>query len=271
MRHRIALATVIASLGAVTVPAAASAAADLSVSVTSSAPNPRLGEPVGYTVRITNVGDAATQVWVVATLENLQFDHVDGQAGQDCRLPPPRRPGRISCRPGLSLGPGATIEMVVDTLVGDTGTVAFTAIVRIDNGTTNPPADANTANDQAGVAATVGEPDGSSGTPGIAVTPKLSRVALERRRLRPGGRTWLRFRLDEDADVKLTLQRRIRGAWTSQGRSARTEAGPGTTRIRFRARLRSGPLRPGRYRLLVVARNEEGRSQIRRASFRVVP
>ena len=70
--------------------------------------------------------------------------------------------------------------------------------------------------------------------------------------------------LSEAATVTFRVTRLVAGRWVRQrGRIVR-ELAPGTTRLRYRGRLAGRTLRPGRYRLLVRARDAAGNLSSRR-------
>jgi Divergent InlB B-repeat domain len=77
--------------------------------------------------------------------------------------------------------------------------------------------------------------------------------------------------LSEAATVTFRVTRLVAGRWVRQrGRIVR-ELASGTTRLRYRGRLAGRTLAPGRYRLLVRARDAAGNlSSRRRASFLIV-
>jgi hypothetical protein len=103
---------------------------------------------------------------------------------------------------------------------------------------------------------------------GLKVTPK--RFAVAAAAAKTGG-TSFRFRLSEDAGVRIVLQRRVKGRWRKIGTLSRRGAS-GADRIRFSGRLGRKPLRPGSYRAIVSATDAAGnRSRSYRVAFAVVP
>jgi hypothetical protein len=83
--------------------------------------------------------------------------------------------------------------------------------------------------------------------------------------------THISVALSEAATVTFRVTRRVAGRWVrKRGRIVR-KLGPGTTRLRYRGRLAGRTLPPGRYRLLVRARDAAGNlSSQRRAPFLIV-
>jgi hypothetical protein len=90
-------------------------------------------------------------------------------------------------------------------------------------------------------------------------------------------RPLLRFRLSERARVTFTVLRRTRGRAHAAARYLpvgrfRKRAHPGLNRVRVPARLRGQRLRPGRYRVLLSARDAAGnRSRLAQVGFRILP
>jgi hypothetical protein len=83
--------------------------------------------------------------------------------------------------------------------------------------------------------------------------------------------THISVALSEAATVTFRVSRLVAGRWVrKRGRIVR-ELAPGTTRLRYRGRLAGRALPPGRYRLLVRARDAAGNlSSRRRAPFLIV-
>jgi hypothetical protein len=101
--------------------------------------------------------------------------------------------------------------------------------------------------------------------------PVLSRVRLAKSRLRPGKRTTLTFRLSEAAAVTVTLLRK-QGSRLKAISRVPFAASAGTVKRGFAARVRSKPLKPGRYVLRVAAVDTAGnRSRVVSVAFRVLP
>ena len=105
--------------------------------------------------------------------------------------------------------------------------------------------------------------------------PVLSRVSVSPRRFRVRRGTRIRFRISERARVSFRFERRSRGRWVYAGKLSRTR-GAGRRSVRFRGRVRRGAarrtLRPGRYRVILRARDADGNDSRRvRRGFRVLP
>ncbi len=124
----------------------------------------------------------------------------------------------------------------------------------------------------------------SSVTRAIAVNarPVVRRLRVNRR-IREGDglprlvsskrRATIRFRLSEDAKVTLIFVRRLpNGQLGHVRRKKRLNGHQGLNRVSFHGRLRKHlALRPGRYRLTVIARDSDGvRSKPKRARFRLL-
>ena len=111
-------------------------------------------------------------------------------------------------------------------------------------------------------------------TAATAATAKLTMrgLALSPRRLRAGrGATTITYTLSAPASVTVRVQRTRGGRYrTISGRL--TQRGvAGANSLRFSGRLRGSALRPGRYRLLAVAKAESGTStRTLRATFSIV-
>ena len=98
----------------------------------------------------------------------------------------------------------------------------------------------------------------------------LSRVRLAKSRIRAGRRTTLSFRLSETAAVTVTVLRKT-GSRLKPILRVPFGAPAGTVRRGFAARLRSKPLRRGRYVLRLAAVDTAGnRSKTASVPFRVV-
>jgi hypothetical protein len=107
--------------------------------------------------------------------------------------------------------------------------------------------------------------------------PVLSRVSLRPFAFRAGRRARLRFSLSEQARVIVRIQRRRRSRRGGRFRYVRLRGRFSVTRrggrnaVRFRGRLRGRALRPGRYRLALVAVDAaRNRSRTARIGFRIV-
>jgi hypothetical protein len=102
-----------------------------------------------------------------------------------------------------------------------------------------------------------------------ATAPRLRRLRLSPRRLVPGRRTRLRYRLSEPAVVRFRVRRR--GGRRLPGTFSRPE-GAGRQVVRWAGRLRGARLEPGRYVLAAVATDPAGnRSRRARSRFEVLP
>jgi hypothetical protein len=101
--------------------------------------------------------------------------------------------------------------------------------------------------------------------------PVLSRVSLSRGRLTAGGRrAVLRFSSSEAASLSVAISRARRGAKPVLTLSRTIPAGPG--HLRLGGRIGGHTLRPGHYRLSLVARDDAGNaSRPVRLSFWVLP
>ena len=138
------------------------------------------------------------------------------------------------------------------------------------------------------------------GIAGLKVTPKRFRVAKartllvsqNRRGRRAAAGTRIRFRLNDVATVRMRIERRLAGRrsgrrcvvpkpklrsrkrcarFIRRGVIVRRNLAAGTQRIAFSGRIGGKALQPGRYRLTAVAIADGDRSNLRRASFTVVP
>jgi len=113
---------------------------------------------------------------------------------------------------------------------------------------------------------------------GLDITPPvLGRVRLSRTRFKVGRRptarsaakagTIIRFRLSERAGVRLVMQRR----GSKKKFVLRRQGKLGANRVAFSGRVGKRPLRVGRYRLIVTAKDVAGNSSAKRtARFRIV-
>jgi hypothetical protein len=106
-----------------------------------------------------------------------------------------------------------------------------------------------------------GGPGGGSGT-----APVVSKLTFRPKRLRRGHRATVRFTISEPARVRLGFAKRKGKRYRAAGSLTRTVKA-GAVKLTFRRRA----LKPGRYRLTVVATDAAGRrSKAVRATFRVV-
>jgi secreted trypsin-like serine protease len=106
--------------------------------------------------------------------------------------------------------------------------------------------------------------------PPDTTAPRLAGVKLAKKRLRPGRRTRLSFRLSEASAVTATVLRRKRSRLKTVLKVP-FGASAGTVRRGFAARAGSKRLRPGRYVLRLVAVDTAGnRSRTASVAFRVI-
>ena len=85
--------------------------------------------------------------------------------------------------------------------------------------------------------------------------------------------TVIRWTQSEDGTVTIGFERRVRGRFRRVRRTMRFQSTAGAQRLRFRGRfdLRH-PLRPGRYRMTLTARDAAGNvSSPDRVRFRLLP
>ena len=111
-------------------------------------------------------------------------------------------------------------------------------------------------------------------TPADTTRPNVTGLRLSRTVFRLGGRgTVIRWRQSEKARVTLRFARRVDGRWRRVRRVMRFQSTAGAHRLRFRGRfdLRH-PLRPGRYRMTLTARDAAGNVSLPdRARFVLLP
>jgi virginiamycin B lyase len=103
--------------------------------------------------------------------------------------------------------------------------------------------------------------------------PDVTKLGLTRKIFRLGGRgTVIRFTLSEDATVTIRFDRRVRGRWRRVRRKMTFQSTAGSHRLRFKGRFDlKHPLRPGRYRMTLTARDAAGNvSSPDRARFRLL-
>jgi virginiamycin B lyase len=106
--------------------------------------------------------------------------------------------------------------------------------------------------------------------------PNVTGFRVTRRVFRLGGLgTVIRFTLSEDARVTIRFDRRVGRRWRRVRRKMTFQSTAGSHRLRFRFRGRFDlrhPLRPGRYRMTLTARDAAGNvSTPDRARFRLLP
>jgi hypothetical protein len=94
--------------------------------------------------------------------------------------------------------------------------------------------------------------------PHDAVAPVIGRARLSSRRLRPGRRATLSFRLSEPAAVTITVMRKQGRRYKPLSPTMPLAASAGTVSRRFDGRLGSRALKPGRYKLALTAVDAAG-------------
>jgi hypothetical protein len=108
----------------------------------------------------------------------------------------------------------------------------------------------------------------------LAASMRPRRIrALARRRTRGAAKrtATIRYRLSEDARVRLVVQRRVGKRWRRAGKALVRNGKAGANRIRFSARLGKRKLAPGRYRIRLGATDPDGnKGSPRTLQFRVV-
>jgi streptogramin lyase len=105
--------------------------------------------------------------------------------------------------------------------------------------------------------------------------PEITRLRVTRRVFRLGGLgTVIKWRQSEHATVTIVFDRRVRGRWRRvPRRRMRFESTAGAHTLRFRGRVTlKRPLRPGRYRMTLTARDDAGNVSLPdRTRFRLLP
>jgi streptogramin lyase len=104
--------------------------------------------------------------------------------------------------------------------------------------------------------------------------PDVTRFRLTRTRFRIGSRgTLIKWTQSEAATVTLAFDRRVNGRWRRVRRKIRFESTAGSHRRRFRGRIdRRHPLKPGRYRMTLRAKDAAGNVSLPdRLRFRLLP
>jgi len=108
-------------------------------------------------------------------------------------------------------------------------------------------------------------------TSSAAAPPTLSGLSLSKRVFAVGRRgTRFSFSLDQDATVRVRIQRKLSGGRLRRRGSLSRAGSSGANRIRFTGRVSGHALRPGRYRAVLTAANGSGRSAPRAVGFRIV-
>lgn len=125
------------------------------------------------------------------------------------------------------------------------------------------------------VAAVVDLPQPPDGGPGADTTPpNVTRFRITRKRFRVGGLgTVIRWSQSEAGTDTIRFERRVKGRWRKVRRKMRFQATAGNHKLRFRGRFDlKHPLRPGRYRMTLTARDAAGNvSSPDRARFTLLP
>jgi virginiamycin B lyase len=90
--------------------------------------------------------------------------------------------------------------------------------------------------------------------------PDVTRFRITRKRFRVGGLgTVIKWSQSEDAKDTIAFERRVKGRWRKVRRKMRFQATAGNHKLRFRGRFDlKHPLRPGRYRMTLTARDAAG-------------
>ncbi len=137
------------------------------------------------------------------------------------------------------------------------------------------------------------EPPKATPTPISATQPAISKLKLSKKRFRVGKGTKISFALSEAADVRISFERKASGRrnggrcvkpkprllskkrctrWAKTGKAlTRKGLAAGPQRIAFSGRIGRKALKPGAYRLTVVATTANGtKSKPRRATFTVL-
>ncbi|HKP20664.1 MAG TPA: hypothetical protein VJT68_04060 [Thermoleophilaceae bacterium] len=105
------------------------------------------------------------------------------------------------------------------------------------------------------------QPPGGGGGPEPDTTaPDVRRFRITRKVFRAGGLgTVIRWSQSEAGTDTIGFERRVKGRWRKVRRKMRFQATAGDHRLRFRGRIdRKHPLRPGRYRMTLTARDAAG-------------
>ncbi len=104
--------------------------------------------------------------------------------------------------------------------------------------------------------------------------PNVTRFRITRKRFRVGGLgTVIRWSQSEAGTDTIRFERRVKGRWRKVRRKMRFQATAGNHKLRFRGRFDlKHPLRPGRYRMTLTARDAAGNvSSPDRARFTLLP
>jgi streptogramin lyase len=121
-----------------------------------------------------------------------------------------------------------------------------------------------------GVEAPPAEPAPPAGS-GDRVAPAIRELAFSPTAFRAGHRVKLRFRLSEDASVRLVFERLRNGHRSRRVGTLRRRGVKGLNRMPFRGRIGRKRLAPGLYRVTATAKDIAGNgSRPKRAKFRIV-
>ena len=120
------------------------------------------------------------------------------------------------------------------------------------------------------------QPAGSGGgtLPPDTTKPDVTRFRITRKVFRVGGLgTVIKWSQSEAGTDTIRFERRVNGRWRKVRRKMRFQATAGNHKLRFRGRFdRKHPLRPGRYRMTLTARDAAGNvSSPDRVRFRLLP
>jgi hypothetical protein len=115
---------------------------------------------------------------------------------------------------------------------------------------------------------------GGNNPPPDTTKPNVTRFRITRKKFRVGGLgTVIKWRQSEAARDTIAFERRVQGRWRKVRRKMRFQATAGNQKLRFRGRFDlKHPLRPGRYRMTLTARDAAGNvSSPDRLRFRLLP
>jgi CSLREA domain-containing protein/uncharacterized repeat protein (TIGR01451 family) len=231
-------------------------AADLSVTASLAVPVVPLVGRLTYTITVTNAGpDTAPGVQLQNALPSL---------GAVASAPPSCGSAGATCSVGnLVAGASATVTLVVNPKKA--GSYPLSATV------TAARPDPNSFNNSARVTGSAGPATMSK----VSIKPH-SFAARSRGgtfSLRRGAR--VSFRLSRAAKVRFLVQRqrRVKGKrrWvTLRGGRVERNSRSGSNAVRFSGRVRHKALKPGRYRLRLIAHDAGGSAKPKNLGFRIV-
>ena len=103
-------------------------------------------------------------------------------------------------------------------------------------------------------------PNGGGNPPPDTTPPDITRFRVTRKVFRLGGRgTVIKWSQSEAGTDTISFERRVKGRWRKVRRKMRFQSTAGDHRLRFRGRFdRKHPLKPGRYRMTLTARDAAG-------------